>query len=357
MSFLNILILALFCLCFCFSYTPRTTPYTPSEYIQTIKWGFDTDIFKANPPLRNYNNPNNKIMQDLVSRGVGHLRLRSRADVFGYEETTFNPQTMEIFLIGLETVVGDMIKEGIHPIISWINHPVEGSDMVTSTDEANYVNWWRLVAKRLASVTYELSFNLFTELESGPLRDPTTYNSWTSKAVDAIRATGGFNIDRIIILGSPGKDSDSLTDISETIYKNKNSFLVEWHLYASGPNKKGGQKNWVGTGSASDRENVDSVMETAVGFTQKSGLLTWIGAWMPYDNIDASLNQEEIEAFGCYFSSAASKRNIPWAMNKLDNFYDTETNTWIQTTEIGRNANKQILNVPKILEKVLCPYN
>lgn len=356
MFFLKFLIFTLFYVNFCSTYTPRTTPYTPSEYIKAIKWGFDTDIFKANPPLRNYNNLNNKIMVDLVSKGVGHLRLRSRADVFGYETTRFNEQTMEIYLIGLETVVEDMIKVGLHPIISWINHPVEGSSAVSSTDEENYVNWWRLVAKRLANVTYELSFNLFTELESGPLRDSTTYNVWTSNAVNAIRATGGYNTDRIIVLSSPGKDSEALGDISETIYKNKNNFIVEWHLYASGPNKKGGQKNWVGNGSISDRENVDSVMDTAISFSQKTGLLTWIGAWMPYDNIDASLNQSEIENFGCYFSTAAFKRNIPWAMNKLDNFYDTETNSWIQTNEIGRSTSKLILKMPNVLNATLCPF-
>lgn len=70
---------------------------------------------------------------------------------------------------------------------------------------------------------------------------------------------------------------------------------------------------------------------------------------MPYDNIDGSLYQAEVEALGCYFASAASKRGIPWAVNKLENFYDFETYQWIPTAEIGRNTDPVTLDMYRVL--------
>jgi hypothetical protein len=335
----------------------RTTPIPAQEYVQRIGFGFDTDIFKNSPPLRNYNNINNILMNDLVNAGVGHLRLRSRADIFGYSTEKYNDATMNTYLDGLEVVVRDMIKSGIYPIISWINHKVEEKKSVTTIDKNNYVDWWRRVALRMKDYTYELSFNLFTELDDGPLRVPSIYNDWTKLAIDAIRGTGGLNINRVIIMGAPGKKSDSLFLIDEKITKDQVYLAAEWHLYASGPDKDGGQKNWAGTGSATDKANIDSVMDAAMTYTNKTKIPTWIGAWMPYDNLGASQNQNEVEAFSCYFATAAFRRNIPWAMNKLDNFYDTERNIWIQSEEIGRLNSKMTLNIPRILKSSICAIN
>lgn len=330
----------------------RTTPFKACEYGKVIGFGFDTDIFKNSPPLRNYHNPNNQIMSDLKTKGVGHLRLRSRADIFGFSTSTYDAVSMKEYLDGLEIVVKDMIQGGLFPIISWIHHDAE--ERASFADEENYVKWWSLVAQRLVNTTYELAFNLFTEIDDGPLRDYTTYNRWTKRAISAIIQTGGYNTQRIIILGAPGKTAKSLWNIAPEVYNGKTNFLAEWHLYASGPNKDGGQKNWVGNGSTSDKLNVDSVMNEAMSFTLKTGVKTWIGAWMPYDNIGGSQNQTETEAFACYFATAASKRKINWAMNKLENFYDTEMNKWILKEEIGRYENKLILEIPRILNAALC---
>ncbi len=40
------------------------------------------------------------------------------------------------------------------------------------------------------------------------------YNNWTSEVITAIRATGGNNAQRILILGSPEKTSKGLKDIT-----------------------------------------------------------------------------------------------------------------------------------------------
>ena len=94
--------------------------------------------------------------------------------------------------------------------------------------------------------------------------------------------------------------------ISSSIYSSSPQyFAAEWHLYASGSDKDGGQKNWAGLGSNSDKHNNHSVMDEAVTFTSNTSNPTWIGAWMPYDYIGGSPVQKEVEAFDYYFASAA----------------------------------------------------
>jgi hypothetical protein len=186
---------------------------------------------------------------------------------------------------------------------------------------------------------YELSFNLFTEIGDGALKsNPDRYNDWTRRAIQAIRRSGGNNEKRVIILGAPAKDSDSLSSIAPDIYTGQSYIMSEWHLYASGPNKNDGQKSWVGTGRLIDRENVNKVFQLAADWSKATQVPTWVGAWMPYDNIDATLSQDEVQAFACYFSIVARSLGIPWSMNSLDNFYDRAKKAWVSTQAIGRNS-------------------
>lgn len=327
--------------------TILSTAPNAADYVNLIGWGFDTDVFKSYPPSRNYPLNGTRMMTDLYNRGARHLRLRSRADIYGYSTSTYDSTSMNTYLNALEVVVSDMVNAKLFPIVSWIHAKAESNAL--PSDGNNYVDWWRRVAVRMRDYDYALAFNLFTEIGDGNLRDAAIYNDWTTRAISAIRATGGRNADRVLILGAPGKDANSLSDIDPAIYEGKTNLVAEWHLYASGPNKQGGQKNWVGDGSPSDRANVDNVMDEAHLFTATKHVPTWIGAWMPYDNIDGSLEQSEVEAFGCYFASAASKRGIPWAMNKLDNFYDIGTYQWIPTATIGRGTNPVTLDMDRVL--------
>ena len=96
-------------------------------------------------------------------------------------------------------------------------------------------------------IHFRLSFNLFTELgvdkcgdhcENSLREDTAKYNNWTASVVNIIRHSGGNNAKRIIILGSPKKTGKGLKDIDPSIYSNDDYMLAEWHMYASGANKK-----------------------------------------------------------------------------------------------------------------------
>jgi len=295
---------------------------TANQYKDVIGRGVSTSWFKGSG-----NNYNRQTLTDLKARGFHNVRIRTDASVHNTSSE----------LNVLASVVDDCIAEGIVPIISWINHAAE--DRGNNTDRTNYVNWWEDVAIKMAGKSDIIAFNLFTELgSSSPIRtDLSKYNDWTQRAVNAIRAVSPT---RIIILSSPSKKSTGLSDISSSIYNNDNYMMAEWHLYASGPTQNGGQKNWEGNGSESDRENVTSIIDIAMSWTNNSGIYTYFGAWMPMDNINGDLNQSEVENFATFFLQQLSNAGIPWSANALDQYYEPDNNTWLSTNNIGgRNLN------------------
>lgn len=267
-------LLSLFCLLPGILCADLSSPISPAAYRDVIKQGFSTNWFKTAEPLSKYHDKN---IEDIFKKGFRNVRLRSRADLYS---PPYNASSIEFsrFLGNLAAVVDKCLQTGVAPIISWIHHKAEAN----ATEEArrNYVAWWTAVAGHLKHKNYGLSFNLFTELGldydcgtcNESLRARTDkYNRWTSDVVKAIRGTGGNNKRRILILGSPGKTGKDLHKIDEEIYTNDPFMLAEWHVYASGPNKKeGGQKYWSGNGSGKrGRANVKDAIAKATQFTKE----------------------------------------------------------------------------------------
>lgn len=127
--------------------------------------------------------------------------------------------------------------------------------------------------------------------------------------------------------------------------------LAEWHIYASGPNKKvGGQKYWSGDGRPKGRENVNKAVRQATDFTDSSGLPTYLGAWMPADNKDGSLDQVEVINFARYFAITLKEKGIPWSLNVLDRYYDTEKSEWLTERQ---NIKGRMLNMSLVLDNIM----
>ena len=334
-----------------------SSPIKPSDYQKVIGQGFATNWFKTSEPLANYNDKN---IEDIHSKNFRNVRLRSRADLYS---APYNTSKFSRFLASLSSVVDKCLEVGIAPIVSWIHHEAEAR--ATEGDRTNYVTWWTAVAKKLKNKDYRLSFNLFTELgidgcggkkstcgESLRMR-PDKYNRWTSEVVKAIRKTGGNNAKRILILGSPAKTAKDLCLINESIYRNDSYMMAEWHIYASGPNKKiGGQKYWRGDGTPkhkNGRENARVAIKQATDFTKGSNILTYLGAWMPTDNKNGSLNETEVIHFARFFACELRKENIPWSLNVLDRYYDTKKSEWLTGIQ---DVKGRFLNMSKVLENI-----
>lgn len=321
-------------------------PISPADYQKVIAQGFATNWFKSKNPLGKYNDKN---IEDIYAKGFRNVRLRSRADLY---TAPYNDSKFEWFLGNLTVVVDKCLDVGVAPIISWIHHHAEA--YATEQDRVNYVTWWTAVAKHLENKNYRLGFNLFTELGldgcggkkstcNESLRmNPDKYNRWTADVVRAIRAVGGNNAKRILILGSPAKTARDLHLIDKNIYKDDRYMMAEWHIYASGPNKKrGGQKYWKGDGKKKGRRNVKKAFKQATTFTKKTKLLTYLGAWMPTDNKKGSLRENEVINFGRFFAQELRKIKVPWSLNVLDRYYDTKESRWLtEPQEIkGRSFN------------------
>ena len=292
------------------------TPIDALAYQDILGRGIAASWFKQ-APVTGYSVD---ALVDMKERGFDNVRLRIAEEIFVGD--AFNV---------VEDAIDDCVSVGLVPILSWVDHEAETNG--SAADRQEYISWWSELATKLRGKSYTISFNLFTEIGNGTaLDDIDVYNDWTAAAVQAIRA---IDPERIIILSAPSKTVDTLSDIDPTIYAGDNYMLAEWHLYASGPNQNGGQKNWVGDGSDTDRQNVRTIVRKARRFTEDTGIPTYFGAWMPMDNNGASLTRPEVESFARYLLDRLSGDGIPWTVNAVQQFYDTETNSWLTTKSWG----------------------
>lgn len=309
----------------------NATEAPPAKVFQRkMGHGLATSWFKSYPPL----GYSKTWLTEIKKKGFRHVRIRVSA-------SDYRGSRLSI----LTEAIDHTLANGLIPIISWVNH--EAELRASERDQTEYLEWWTDVASRLKGRSELIGFNLFTEIgnDSGLAR-ANKYNIWTRKVVKRIRAV---DPKRMIILSAPSKVVRSLKSIDEKIYQDDRFMLAEWHLYASGPNKKIGDKHWEGLGSAADRKNVTSIFKQANQFTNQTGVPTYFGAWMPMDNNTAQLNQQEVEAFAKFFVKTARQNEIPWTLNADVQFIDWANNRWF----VEKSWGDLVLNMTSILNTIL----
>ena len=196
---------------------------------------------------------------------------------------------------------------------------------------------------------------------AGSLRLNTKkYHRWTSEVISIIRRTGGNNAKRILILASPKKTALGLKDIeTDTPYLDR-YMMVDWHNWAAGPNKiMGHRKYWSGEGTAKQKGRIIEAMQQAKTFTDRTGIPTYQGEWIPRDNKGGLLKPTEVISFAKYFVELFKGAQIPWTLNSFDHYYDTKTSTRItdlQTSTYVREEKvdfKYPLNMSLVLDTIL----
>ncbi|KAJ7321513.1 hypothetical protein OS493_034568 [Desmophyllum pertusum] len=116
------------------------------------------------------------------------------------------------------------------------------------------------------------------------------------------------------------------------------------------PNKKlDGPKFWEEDGDPKGQQNVRDAISYATDFTDKTGLLTYLGAWMPQDNKKGELREEEVINFARFFVTELRDLNIPWSLNVLDRYYDTKKKTWLTEKQ---KIYKHALNMSRVLDNI-----
>ncbi|MDZ7935306.1 MAG: cellulase family glycosylhydrolase [Emticicia sp.] len=100
---------------------------------------------------------------------------------------------------------------------------------------------------------------------------------YMKKTVTEIRQK---NPQRIIFISPVLRSApENLKDLKIPTQHN-NFLMAEWHFYASGPDKTNENKKWT-TGTEAEKELIRNKIKIAKEWSTRTGILTWVDAWMP----------------------------------------------------------------------------
>lgn len=283
---------------------------TPSSYQSMLKTGMDVDWLKTSSGRHHYSE---NAVKDFKAAGLSHVRIRIRDDA-------------DVWLLTLmDRIVNDCVRNGLIPIIAY-----QADYFKKSPDERNMakaIAWWRTVAEHTKHYPAVVSFDLIIEVTDALNNQPDILNRFYERAVTEIRKT---NPTRIIFISPRVRSApEYLADLAIPSAHN-NHLMAEWHFYASGPDKKNPNKLWT-RGTPKEKELIRDKIRLAQQWSEKTGIKTWVGAWMPgnYNKGNHFTMQEQIQ-FARFVSCELNKANIPFAFNADNKFYDRERGVWMK---------------------------
>lgn len=283
-------------------------PINPWYYAQNLGKGLDVDWSKTSDGREYYNA---QTVKDFSNMGINHVRIRIKDDM---TEETFN---------ALDNQIKDCLNNNIVPIIAY-----QADELKNDPSDKNLkkvVKWWGEVSEHYKDYSYLLSFDLIIEVTDALKNEPERLNEIYEELVTEIRRT---NPNRILIISPRIRSNpEYLNDLK--IPTNHNGYLMaEWHFYASGPSKINKEKLWT-TGAAEEKQIIINKINLALDWQKKTGIPTWVGAWMPGDYNDGnnySIGEQAI--FANFVASELDKAKIPFAVNSDTKFYNREKNKW-----------------------------
>lgn len=78
-----------------------------------------------------------------------------------------------------------------------------------------------------------------------------------------------------------------------------------------------------------EMQNIRDIINLGVVWQERTGIPTWVGAWMPGNyNKGDDYTVEEQCVFASFMESELERYDLPWAVNSLDKFYDIYNNCW-----------------------------
>jgi hypothetical protein len=104
--------------------------------------------------------------------------------------------------------------------------------------------------------------------------------------------------------------------------------MAEIHFYASGPSKENPAKLWT-TGTPKEKRLILDLIQTALRWSDSTGIRLWVGAWMPgdYNKGDHYTIQEQIK-FATFMTCSLKSAKIPFAVNADIQFFDFKQKRW-----------------------------
>ena len=210
------------------------------------------------------------------------------------------------------------------PIIAFSAKPYKENP--NAGEHEKVVEWWKRMAERCKELSPMVSFDLIVEPSDQVKKDVEELNSLYEDCVTAIRKT---NPKRIVFIAPPKlSHPEGLKDLK--IPSMGNGYLMaEWHFYAAGPSKSNDKKRWT-TGTAEEKQKIKKSIKVAVDWQKKTGIYTWVGAWMPGAyNKDDNYSVKEQTEFASFMTQQLDKHGVPFAINADHHFYDYKAEQWI----------------------------
>lgn len=290
-------------------YNISDRPITPKEMHQMMGRGFDVQWAEFSKKIELYGKDE---VIAIKQKGFNTARIRTKL-----------PADEKLFQI-LDRCIKDCLDNGIIPVLAYnaIDYELNPNKITL----AECAEWWKKMAEHYASFSHRLIFNLNIEWSDVAGKDYDAINLYNQTIADVIRLSDPT---RILIL-SPAKLSNP-TYLDQMVIPSScgDYVMAEWHFYAAGPSKDPNSKKYWHTGTEEEKQKIRDIVSLGVEWQQRTGIHTWVGAWMPGNyNKGDDYTVEEQCVFASFVKSELEKYNIPWAVNSLDKFYDIYNNCW-----------------------------
>ncbi len=287
----------------------KDAPITPRAYQAMLGRGMDVDWVKTPARLQTYG-PD--LPRALAARGLQHVRIRMR------EAAT------PAYLDHVEKAVRDSLDAGLIPVLAYQANAFKKAP--TDENLRAFAENWAALAKRFRDYPPELSFDLIIEVTDALNRKPDTLNHAYEAAVSAIRRT---NPTRIIFISPIKRSAPEQLSLLRIPSQANGYLMAEWHFHASGPSPTKPKKLWT-TGTPAERALIEGKIAAALDWQNRSGIRTWVGAWMPGDyNKGNHYTLPAQVRFARFTSCALERAHIPNAINSSGQFYDDGSRSWI----------------------------
>ena len=284
-------------------------PITPKEMQRMMGRGFDVQWAEFSKKIELYGEDEVKAIKQ---KGFNTARIRTKLPA---DETLFQV---------LDRCRNDCLNNGIIPVLAYnaLDYELNPNEMTL----AECAEWWKIIAEHYARSSHRLVFNLNIEWSDVAGKDYEAINLYNQTMADIIRQS---NPTRILILSPAKLSSPAYLDQMMIPTSCGDYVMAEWHLYAAGPSKDPNSKKYWLTGTEEEMQNIRDIINLGVEWQERTGIPTWVGAWMPGNyNKGNDYTVEEQCVFASFMKSELERHDLPWAVNSLDKFYDIYNNCW-----------------------------
>lgn len=284
----------------------------PCDYQQMLKKGIDVDWWGRSEKNK-YGAYSETAVKRFVQQGIKHVRFR-------LHHYHFTDEDFKRLLSQINTCM----QNDLIPIIAFSAKPYKENPNVREHEKV--VEWWKRMAEKCKNLSPMVSFNLIVEPSDQVKKDVEELNSLYEDCVTAIRKT---NPKRIVFIAPPKlSHPEGLKDL-KIPSMGYGYLMAEWHFYAAGPSKSNDKKRWT-TGTAEEKQKIKKSIKVAVDWQKKTGIYTWVGAWMPGAyNKDDNYSVKEQTEFASFMTQQLDKHGVPFAINADHHFYDYKAEQWI----------------------------